>query len=119
MKAAGLNPLPPVTGQDAELAAIQRVLINEQYMTVYKAIRPEAEVAAELAFALCQGQTLPDTRFNSRVNNARIEVPSILLQPIAVTRDNIKSTVVADQFWSIAQICTAEFTAACAAVGLQ
>ncbi len=119
MKAAGLNPLPPVTGQDAELAAIQRILVQEQYMTVYKAIRPEAEVAAELAYALCQGQTPPDTRFNSKVNNAKIDVPSILLKPIAVTRDNIKNTVVADQFWSIEQICTAEFAAACAAVGLR
>ncbi len=119
MKAAGLNPLPPVTGQDAELAAIQRILVGEQYMTVYKAIRPEAEVTAELAFTLCQGETLPDTRFTSRVDNAKIEVPSILLKPIAVTRDNIKNTVAADQFWSIAQICTAEFAAACVAVGLK
>ena len=119
MKAAGLNPLPPVTGQDAELAAIQRILVQEQYMTVYKAIRPEAEVAAELAYALCHGQTPPDNRFNSRVNNAKIDVPSILLKPIAVTRDNIKNTVLADQFWSIEQICTAEFAAACSAVGLR
>lgn len=118
MKAAGLNPLPPVTGQDAELAAIQRILVREQYMTVYKAIRPEAEVAAELAYTLCEKQAPPETRFNSRVNNAKIDVPSILLKPIAVTRDNIQNTVVADQFWTIDQICTAEFSAACTAVGL-
>ncbi len=119
MKAAGLDPLPPVTGQDAELAAIQRILVQEQYMTVYKAIRPEAEVAAELAFALCQGQIPAESRFNSRVNNAKIDVPSILLKPIAVTRDNIKNTVVADQFWSIEQICTSEFVKACVAAGLK
>lgn len=119
MKAAGLNPLPPVTGQDAELAAIQRILVQEQYMTVYKAIRPEAEVAAELAFTLCQGQTPPAERFNSQVNNAKIDVPSILLKPIAVTRDNIRNTVVADEFWTVDQICTAEFAAACAAAGLR
>lgn len=119
MKAAGLKPLPPVTGQDAELAAIQRILMHEQYMTVYKAIRPEAEAAAELAVTLCQGGTFPADRFNSRVNNARIDVPSILLKPIAVTRDNITSTVIADQFWSIAQICTPEFASACAAASLQ
>lgn len=119
MKAAGLNPLPPVTGQDAELAAIQRILVHEQYMTVYKAIRPEAEVAAELAFTLCQGQTPPAERFNSLVNNAKMDVPSILLKPIAVTRDNIKNTIVADEFWTLDQICTAEFAAACAAAGLR
>ncbi len=50
MKAAGLSPLPPVTGQDAELAGIQRILAGEQYMTVYKAIKPEAEAAAHAGF---------------------------------------------------------------------
>ena len=59
MKAAGLNPLPPVTGQDAELAAIQRILAGEQYMTVYKAIKPEAEAAAELAFDLLTKTEVP------------------------------------------------------------
>src|SRR5205807_8313966 len=52
MVSAGINPLPPVTGQDAELAAIQRILAGKQYMTVYKAIVPEAEQAAQLAFDL-------------------------------------------------------------------
>ena len=52
MKAANLNPFPPVTGQDAELAGIQRILSGDQYMTVYKAIKPEAEKAAELAIDL-------------------------------------------------------------------
>ena len=47
---------PPVTGQDAELAAIQRILIGEQYMTVYKAIKAEAEAAAELGVALATGE---------------------------------------------------------------
>ena len=46
MKGAGINPIPPITGQDAELAGIQRILVGEQYMTVYKAVKPEAEAAA-------------------------------------------------------------------------
>ena len=55
MKAAGIDPTTrPTTGQDAELAAIQRILAGEQYMTIYKAIKPEAEGAAELAVALAQ-----------------------------------------------------------------
>ena len=50
MKGAGIDPASrPTTGQDAELAAIQRILTGEQYLTVYKAIKPEAEQAAELA----------------------------------------------------------------------
>src|SRR5205085_2531898 len=69
MKAAGLNPLPPITGQDAELAAIQRILAGEQYMTVYKAIKPEAEAAAELAYTLLTGGTVPAGKAAGKVNN--------------------------------------------------
>jgi D-xylose transport system substrate-binding protein len=64
MKAAGIDPLPPITGQDAELAAIQRILAGEQYMTVYKAIKPEAEIAAEVAIALGSGEDPPDEQVN-------------------------------------------------------
>ncbi len=62
MKAAGLNPLPPVTGQDAQVDAIQRILTGEQYMTVYKAIKPEAEDAATLAYDLLTGAQPPAGR---------------------------------------------------------
>ncbi|MCG8349094.1 MAG: sugar ABC transporter substrate-binding protein [Chloroflexales bacterium] len=119
MKAAGVNPLPPVTGQDAELAAIQRIILGEQYMTVYKAIKPEAEVAAELAYLLLTGAEVPADMINGSVNNGVIDVPSILLTPIVVTKDNIKDTVVADGFWTVEQICTAEYAQACTDAGLQ
>lgn len=108
MKAAGLSPLPPITGQDAELAAIQRILSGEQYMTVYKAIKPEAEAAAELAYKLLTGQPIPAGVVNGQVHNGVIDVPSILLVPIAVTKANVKDTVIADGFWSAADVCTAD-----------
>lgn len=116
MKSAGINPLPPVTGQDAELAAIQRIVAGEQYMTVYKAIRPEAETAAEMALALArgeeyQGETTP-------MDNGTLEVPSVLLEPVAVTQDDIADTVVADEFYSVEEICTEQFAAACQEIGL-
>ena len=120
MKAAGLNPLPPVTGQDAELAGIQRILSGEQYMTIYKAIKPEAEAAAQLAYDLLTDAKVPADMTNGKtVNNGSIDVPSVLLTPIAVTKDNIKDTVVADGFWTAAQICTADYADACKAAGLQ
>jgi len=120
MKAAGIDPLPPVTGQDAELAGIQRILTGEQYMTVYKAIKPEAETAAELAYDLLTDANVPASMTNGKtVNNGSIDVSSVLLTPIAVTKDNIKDTVVKDSFWSVAQICTADYADACAAAGLQ
>jgi len=118
MKAAGLHPLPPVTGQDAELAAIQRILAGEQYMTVYKAIRPEAFAAADLAFALCNGKPPDESKVNSLVSNGKIDVPSIVLAPVSVTKDNIRETVIADQFWSVEQICTADFESFCEAAGI-
>ena len=120
MKAAGLDPLPPITGQDAELAGIQRILVGEQYMTVYKAIKPEAEAAAQLAYDLLTNTTVPaDMTAGKVVNNGTMDVPSVLLTPIAVTKDNIKSTVVADGFWTASQICTADYAAACTTAGLQ
>ena len=119
MKAAGIQPLPPVTGQDAELAAIQRILAGEQYMTVYKAIKPEANAAAELAYALCQGKRPDESKVNGQIDNGKRVVPSILLAPVSVTRNNLMLTVVADHFWSVDQICTADFEAFCDAAGIK
>ena len=119
MKAAGLKPLPPVTGQDAELAAIQRILIGEQYMTVYKAIGPEAEGAATLAVDLVNGTAVPASMTNGKtVNNGNKDVPSVLLTPVAVTKDTIKTTVVADKFWTATDICTSQYASACSAAGI-
>jgi D-xylose transport system substrate-binding protein len=118
MKAAGVSPLPPVTGQDAELAAIQRIVAGDQYMTVYKAIKPEAEDAATMAVALAQGNSLPSGLVNGSVNNGAADVKSVLLTPVAVTKANVKSTIVADAFWSVGDICTAQYAAACQAAGL-
>jgi D-xylose transport system substrate-binding protein len=119
MKAAGISPLPPVTGQDAELAGIQRVVAGEQYMTVYKAIKPEAEAAAELAVTLVRGQQPEASKVSVHVNNGKKDVPSILLTPVAVTRENVKSTVVADGLWTVEQICSRAYQQACKVAQLQ
>jgi D-xylose transport system substrate-binding protein len=117
MKAAGVSPLPPVTGQDAELAAIQRIVAGEQFMTIYKALNQEASAAAELAVALARGSGPPAGMVNGKVPNGKKDVPSVLLVPVAVTKDNVKATVVADGFWTAAQICKG-YEAACAAAQL-
>jgi len=116
MKSAGVTPLPPVTGQDAELAAIQRILAGEQFMTVYKAIRAEAEVTADLAYALLQGRPAV-TR--TVVNNGKVDVPAVLLTPVVVTRANVKDTIFRDGFWKITDVCTRDYAAACASAGIQ
>jgi len=121
MKGAGIDPKTrPTTGQDAELAAIQRILLGEQFMTVYKAIKLEAEAAAELAVALAKGEPVPSTLTLAKVNNGTKDVDSVLLAPVAVTKENIKDTVVADGFWTAEQILTSEeLKTAGAAVGVQ
>jgi D-xylose transport system substrate-binding protein len=115
LKAAGVKTLPPITGQDAELAAVQRVVAGEQFMTVYKAVKPEAEAAAELAVTLAKGETPDASKVNGKVNNGKKDVPSILLNPVAVTRETVKATVIADGFWKADQVCAGDYRAACQA----
>ena len=120
MKSAGIKPSErPTTGQDAELAGIQRILAGEQYMTVYKAIKPEAEAAAQIAVALVQGKKPPASLVKDKVNNEQKDVPSVLLTPVAVTKDNINDTIVKDGFWKASQICTKQYAAACKEAGIE
>jgi D-xylose transport system substrate-binding protein len=116
MKAAGLRRLPPVTGQDAELSAIQRILIGDQYMTVYKSISAEAERAADVAVALAKGKP-PPAEGVSEIDNGWGLVPTIVLLPSAVTRNTI-AEVVADDYWALREICVGRFKAPCERTGL-
>ena len=111
LKAANVEPFPVVTGQDAELSALQRIITGDQHMTVYKAIKPQAELAAEVAVALLNGD---EVTAPMRVDG----VPTTLLDPVAVTVDNILETVVADGFWTVADICTPQYADACEAAGI-
>lgn len=95
LNAQGLAGKVLVSGQDAELAALQRVVKGTQTMTVYKPISKLAPAAVEAAIALAKKEKLNTTR---TVNNGRIEVPSILIEPIPVDKNNIDSTVIADGF---------------------
>ncbi|MFN8029574.1 MAG: substrate-binding domain-containing protein [Dermatophilaceae bacterium] len=112
LKGGGVSPLPPVTGQDAEIAAIQRILAGDQALTIYKAIKPEAEGAARAAIALATGQT-PATSADKE------GVPATLLEPIVVTKDNIMDTIIKDGFYKAADICTGDYASACTAAGIK
>ncbi|MEA2458979.1 MAG: D-xylose transport system substrate-binding protein [Thermoleophilaceae bacterium] len=114
---AGISPVPPMTGQDAQVDGIQRIVAGTQTMTVYKAIKPEAEAAASMAVALLQGTKY--TQATRKLNNGTLDVPSQLLTPVAVTKSNIKDTVVKDGFYKISDICTKQYAAACKKAGLQ
>ncbi|HEY7257251.1 MAG TPA: sugar ABC transporter substrate-binding protein [Solirubrobacterales bacterium] len=120
MKSAGIKPsTKPTTGQDAELEAIQRILVGEQFMTVYKAITPEAEAAAEIAVALAEEEEIPSGLVNGKTNNEVENVPSVLLEPVAVKKENINETIVADEFWPVSEICTGPYKEACKEEGIE
>ncbi|MCC5576727.1 substrate-binding domain-containing protein [Microtetraspora sp. AC03309] len=116
MKRAGYTTMPPITGQDSELAAVQRILSGEQYMTIYLDIRAEAERSAELAVALAKGEkpAAPD-----KANNGTADIPAYLLDPIPVTVDKIADTIIKDGFYKAADVCTPELTDACAKAGIK
>jgi D-xylose transport system substrate-binding protein len=119
MKGAGIKPEErPVTGQDATVAGLQRILNGEQFMTVYKEIEPEATIAAEFAVALAEGEELPQSKVTEEINNGKVKVPSAILEPVAVTKDNVKSTVVADGFVTAQELCTSAYQTACKEAGI-
>jgi D-xylose transport system substrate-binding protein len=112
------DALPPITGQDAEVAAIQRILAGEQAMTIYKPIPIEAETAAEVAVALAQGDE-PGTTSDTGIDQTDYEgVTSYIFDPIAVTQDNVADTVIADGFYTADDICTGDYAAACQEAGI-
>ncbi len=97
----GLAGKVPVSGQDADLSACQRIVHGTQAMTVYKPIALEANEAAEAAVQMAQGR-IPAV--NATTSNGIIDVPSYLLQPILVTKDTMASTVIKDGFHTYAEI---------------
>ncbi|MFI7358281.1 substrate-binding domain-containing protein [Streptomyces avidinii] len=119
LKAAGVSPLPPVTGQDAELAGVQRIVAGEQFMSVYKPYAPEAEAAAKMAVALAKGEKLDGVTTSTVDSPTTKGVASVLIPVVSLTKGNIKDTVVKDGVYSIDEICSDKYAAACAAAGLK
>lgn len=95
LSAQGLNGKVVISGQDADLAALQRIVAGTQSMTVYKPVSKLAARAAEAAVALAKKEKVET---NGKVNNGRIDVPSILLEPISVDKTNIDDTVIKDGY---------------------
>ncbi|MFF7987879.1 sugar ABC transporter substrate-binding protein [Streptomyces sp. NPDC007901] len=118
LKSAHVRRLPPVTGQDADLDAVQRIINGEQSMTVYKSFRTEAEAAAAMAVALGRGEKLHTIATTTTDSPTTHHIPSVLLTPVAVTTANIKQTLIKDGVYTIAQICAPQLRAACAKAGL-
>src|SRR5262245_15726803 len=116
LKKNKLNGKVPVTGQDATVQGLQNILVGDQCMTVYKAIKKEADQAAALAISLFKGETVSGLDSVKDTESGK-DVPSKLLTPVAITKANIK-TVIDDGFVTKAELCTAAFAAACTAAGI-
>jgi D-xylose transport system substrate-binding protein len=105
------DALPPVTGQDSELAAIQRILAGEQFMTIFKSYFIEAEKAGEVAVAIVNGTDVGETTDFQGIK-------SFIFDPVVVKKDNVKTDIVDSGLYKAADICTAEYADACAAAGI-
>ncbi|MFJ4786595.1 sugar ABC transporter substrate-binding protein [Streptomyces sp. NPDC088794] len=117
LKAAGLNV--PVTGQDAELAGVQRIVAGTQYMSVYKPYPEEANTVAELAVAIAQGKDLASVAPDKVDSPSDKGIPSKIIGVVALTKDNIKDTVIKDGIYTVGDICTSAYAADCKKIGLE
>ncbi|TDC58743.1 sugar ABC transporter substrate-binding protein [Actinomadura sp. KC345] len=106
-----------ITGQDATPQGLQNILDGTQCMTVYKPVKQEADAAAKLAIALMKGQK---GQTSATVNDpqGKRDVPSVLLTPIGIFKDNVKQ-VVADGFVKAAELCKGAYAAKCKEAGIQ
>jgi D-xylose transport system substrate-binding protein len=104
----------PVTGQDATLQGIQNIVLGDQCMTVYKAIKKEADAAAKIAIALAKGEK---PTVSGSINNRTKTIPAAFEEPVAVTKDNIKQYLGQPDFPK-EEICSGKVAAACAELGL-
>jgi D-xylose transport system substrate-binding protein len=118
MKGAGIKPSTrPTTGQDATVAGLQRILSGEQYMTVWKPDKPEADGAAQIAVALAKGDDVPSGLVNQQVNNGNKDVPSVILTPVAVLKNNVNRVVQGGDVKK-SDLCKGSFASACSSAGV-
>lgn len=110
-KAAGIKDVPPVTGNDSEIAAIQRIISGDQFNTISKPIKIVAEVAAEAAFAFMNGET-PKNDAEVFGSPAQIFIPEV------VTAENVKTVIFDGGVYTAAKVCTNNYAAACKTLGI-
>lgn len=117
LKKNKLNGKVPVTGQDATVQGLQNILAGDQCMTVYKAVKKEADAAAALAIALAKGEK-PTASGTVKDTESGADVPAELLDPQPIFFDTVKD-VVADGYVTKEELCTADFAAKCTEAGIQ
>ncbi|MEH1027548.1 D-xylose transport system substrate-binding protein [Micromonospora profundi] len=116
LKKNKLNGKVPVTGQDASTEGLQNILAGDQCMTVYKAVREEAKAASDLAIALAKGEK-KDTGQTVKDPEGGRDVPSVLLTPKAIYKENVKD-VIADGYVTKEEVCAGTYAKLCADAGI-
>lgn len=120
MQRAGIDPASrPVSGLDADTAALQRIAAGQQYMTVFIDFKDQNQKAAEIAVALIQGKSPDPSLVNGSQNNGAQDVPTYFARIAAITKENIKSELIDSGFTTVDEICTADYADACAEIGLK
>lgn len=111
LKAAGVDPLPPVTGNDATIAALQLIIAGDQYNTISKPSEIVARAAAEVVVTFLKGET-PEAK------TTLYDTPSQLFVPAVVTRENIKAEIFDKGIQTPEEICTADYADGCRELGI-
>jgi D-xylose transport system substrate-binding protein len=111
-KAAGVKPVPPITGNDATIAALQLIISGDQYNTISKPSEIVAAAAAKVAFQLIKGET-PEAK------SKLYDTPSELFVPAVVTAQNIKAEIFDKKIQTAAEVCTGEYADGCKKLGIQ
>ena len=110
-KAAGVNPLPPVTGNDATLAGLQLIIAGDQYNTILKPSEIVAGAAAKVAVAFLSGQ-------KPKGETTLFNTPTQLFKPAVITQKNLKAEVVDKGIASAAQLCEGRYADGCKTLGI-
>jgi D-xylose transport system substrate-binding protein len=111
-KAAGVDPVPPVTGNDATIAALQLIIAGDQYNTISKPSEIVGAAAANVAVAMLNGET-PEAK------TTLFDTPSELFVPAIVTRENIKAEIFDKGLASADEVCTGRYAEGCAELGIK
>lgn len=111
-KAAGVQPLPPVTGNDATIAALQLIIAGDQYNTISKPSEIVAAAAAKVAVEFIQGK-------KPQASTTLYNTHSQLFTPAVITAKNIKAEIFDKKIQTYAQVCTGEYAAACQKLGIE
>ncbi len=111
-KAAGVDPVPPVTGNDATIAALQLIIAGDQYNTISKPSEIVAAAAANIAMQFLNGET-------PTAEMTLYDTPSQLFVPAVVTRENLKAEIIDKGINTAAELCVDRYAAGCAELGIQ